>query len=512
MRGNVGPLRSEADIEAEPPASRTRDRQPTEEAASKGSLEQERRVAFWLLLAVGAGYFVAQLTLMPFHRPAGWDEAVYVSQVSPRMDALFLEAWRARGITLLIAPVTALGGSLAALRLYLMLVSAAAVTITFRLWIPVLGLAAPIAAFLFSFTWLSLFNGSTVMPNFWAAILGVAVAGLVARRLEGGPFRHAVLAVVVLGAMALVRPTEATVVAGAIGLYVLVVRRASWRLILGLGLGLTLGWLPWIIEMSIRFGGLRKALRAANSEGHLAVAPVTEHVLAYLGFTYGRAKLPPVGLPEAGLLWWALLVLLAAIALRRGVDAPARSAALLGCIATLALALEYFVLVPYVAGRFLLPAYAFAAIPAAIGLMSLLRNGIPARVVGAIVLVLIVPWAIWQADVGSRVVARESRGGRRFVAAGLLLRDLAGGRPCSFVSPGAFPQIHLVSGCDGGQLRFPPLPTPAQWDAIANGEEVFMILPTVARGDSPLAPLSPIRFRAPKRTWFIYRLSEVNHQ
>ena len=44
-------------------------------------------------------------------RPSGWDEAVYVSQVTPGMEAMFMAAWRARGITLLIAPVTLLGGS-----------------------------------------------------------------------------------------------------------------------------------------------------------------------------------------------------------------------------------------------------------------------------------------------------------------------------------------------------------------------------------------------------------------
>jgi hypothetical protein len=503
------PLRSRGDVQAEPPEPEAAAPQPTEQAESKWSLEREPQLAWWILLAVGAGYLVAQLALMPLRRPIGWDEAIYVSQVTPGMDALFVDAWRARGVTLLIAPVTLLGGSLADLRLFLMVASAATVTVTFRLWIPLIGIAAPIAAFLFSFTWLGLVNGSTVMPNFWAAILGVAVAGLVARRLAGGTFLHAVLAAALLGMMALVRPTEATIVAGAIGLYVLLIRRTSWRLVLGLGLGLALGWLPWIVEMSIRFNGLGNALGEVRAAGHLAAVSVTQNVLGHLGFTYGRAKLPPVGLPEAGILWWGLLVLLAAIALRRQVAAPARSVALLGWLATIAFAVEYFVLVPFIAGRFLLPAYAFAAIPAAIGLASLLRNGVAARLVGAVVVVLMVPWAIWQGDVGSRVVAREARGGATFAAAGRLLRDLADGRPCSFVSPGAFAQVHFASGCVGEPLGSRPLPTPAQWDAAAAGEEVFIILPRSVHPDSPLAVLSPIRFRAPKRMWFIYRLSEL---
>ena len=502
-------MRSDADTEPESESTRATDPSATEDVGTGGFFADERRLAFWLLLAVGTAYFVAQLLLMPLHRPVGWDEAVYLSQVSPRLDALFMEAWHSRGITLLVAPVTALGGSVPDVRLFLMVSSAAAMTLVFKLWIPVIGLAAPIAAFLFSFTWLALFNGSVVMPNLWAAILGVGVAACVVRRLEGGTLTYGLLAVGMLGAMALVRPTEATVVAAAIGLCVILIRRTSWRLVLGLGVGLVLGWLPWIIEMSIRFGGFRNALRVANSQGHLTAVPVTDHALAYLGFMYGRAKLPVVGRPTAGLLWLGLLVILAAVALRRRVDAPGRAVALLATVTTLALAVEYIVLVSFIASRFLLPAYAFAAIPAAIGLRSLLRDRLPARVLGVGVVVAMVPWAVWQAQVAVRVEARESRGGERFAAAGLLLHDLAGGKPCSFVSPGAYPQIHFASGCAGAQLTFPPRPTPAQWEAVGRGEEVFMILPSEAQAGSRLAPLSPIRFEAPKRTWFIYRLSEA---
>ena len=503
------PLRSREDTEAELPPPETTDPQPTVHVESTWSLERERRLAWWILLAVGAGYLVAQLALMPLHRPIGWDEAIYMSQVTPGMEALFVDAWRARGITLLIAPVTLLGGSLADVRLFLMVASAATVTVAFRFWIPLIGVAAPIAALLFSFTSLGLVNGSTVMPNFWAAILGVGAAGLVARRLEGGTLLHAVLAAAVLGMMALVRPTEATILAGIVALYVILIRPNSWRLLLGLALGLALGWLPWIVEMSIRFDGLANALEEVSAAGHFGDVSVTHNVLVHLGRTYGRAKLPAFGLPAAGILWWGLLVLLAAIALRRQGDPPARSAALLGWLATIAFAVEYFVLVPFTAGRFLLPVYAFVAIAAAIGLVSLLRNGIAARLVGAVVLVLLVPWAVWQGDVGSSVVAGQARGGTKFAAAGLLLRDLADGRPCSFVSPGAFPQVHFVSGCVGEQLGPPPLPTPAQWDAAAAGEEVFIILPRTVHADHPLAVLSPIRFRAPRRMWFIYQLSEL---
>ena len=37
-----------------------------------------------------------------------------------------------------------------------------------------------------------------------------------------------------------------------------------------------------------------------------------------------------------------------------------------------------------------------------------------------------------------------------------------------------------------------------------------MILPRVAPAGSPLSVLTPIRFEAPKRKWFIYQLSQLN--
>jgi hypothetical protein len=262
--------------------------------------------------------------------------------------------------------------------------------------------------------------------------------------------------------------------------------------------------------MSIRFGGPAGALEAANSAGHLAVASLRENVIAHLSFTYGRRKPPPGGPPIAGLSWWGMLVVLAALGLRRRAGAPARQVALLATMGAAAFAVEYLVLVPISEPRFLLPAYAFAAIAAATGLASLLRGGSVARAVGVVVLAAAIPLAIWQVGVAERVVAREGRRDGIFEDAGLLLRDLAHGRPCSFVSPGSYPQLHLVSGCVGHQLEPPPIPTAAQWDAIARGEEVFMILPRVAPADSPLSVLTPIQFEAPKRTWFIYQLSQLN--
>lgn len=486
-------------------------RRSGDEARSEGQGSGEQVLAWRLLVAVGVAYLVAQFALFSFSRPPGWDESVYLSQMMPGRDLAF-DAWRARGITLLIAPVTVLGGSVEQVRLFLMVASAIAVTISFRVWIPLIGFAAPVAAVMFSFTWLALLNGSEVMPNLWAAILGLATTGLVARRLDDGRVRHVVLAAAALAAMALTRPTEAAVLAGAIGLYVVVFRRTEWRLLAWLGVGLVLGWLPWFIEMSIRFGGPVRALDEAAIE-HFAAASVSHNLFIHLAATGGKLAVDRV--PLAGVIWWGLLVSLTIVAIAKARGAG-RTAAVLAGVGTLALALEYVVFVAtFPAPRFLLPAYALASVPAAVGAMIIVRGvartharSFVARAVGVSVLILLIPWAIWQ---GTAAVDHERLRMVSTVAfrdVGLTIRRLAGGMPCAFVSPHGYPMIEFASGCGGARLQRPRGPTASELDELAgSGKLIFVILKISPRLALLRRSALPVPVPGPRRTWFIYPIA-----
>lgn len=477
-------------------------------SSDRSTIGRERRWAWGLTGAVGAAYLVTQLVFFTFDRPAMWDEAVYLSQVTPGQDALFIDAWKSRGLVLLIAPVSLLGGTLDDVRLYLSIASAVGTTAAFGLWIRLIGFAAPIAAFLFSSMWLALSGGSAVYPNLWTAILAVAVCAMVARRVDGGPLRDAVLAVVLLVAMALVRPTEAAALTGAIGVYLLLVRRTSWRFGLALGGALVLGWLPWIVEMSIRFGGLGGALRRGSSAGHLTGARIGQNLVSYFHLPNGRARFASGEIPLQGVVWWSLLLILVGLAVASRERRPGRSAALLPFLGMGALAVAYLVLVPFITARFLLPAYALAAVTAGIGLAWFLRGATFRRVAGILLLASLVPWSLWQLDVGQLILRRQVGPAKVYEGAGLVLKDLADGRPCSFVSPAVYPQVQLASGCSGARIVSRD-PTPAQLEAAASGEEVFVILAPPAREDSILGRLTPIRYRSTKRTWYIYRLSQL---
>jgi hypothetical protein len=491
-RGNVLPV-SWRRVDGETPGAR-------EVALARGAL-----------LAVGISYLVLQLVLCPLDRAPRWDESVYLSQVTPGTTAVFFMASRARGITLLIAPITLSGGSIYAVRLFLAVASSVAATAAFGVWVPLVGIAAPVGALVFSTSWLALVGASDVMPNLWAAVLGVAAVGLVARRLEGGSRRSAVLAAAAISVMALFRPTEAAFVSAAVAAYVLLFRRGSWRVLVPIGIGLLAGWLPWVIEMSVRFGGPLSALRQAGRE-HYGIAQAGWNVRTNLAYLDGR--LPGAAVPVVSVAAWGVFVAMAVVAVRArpGTDnkstrGPGRTAALLCCFGAVAIAIEYLVFVQASAERFLLPTYAFGSLLVGIGVVSLLRVPGLARAAGAGVLALVVPWAVWQGAVAERGLNNSDRWYALLREAGLAVRHLADGRPCASLSKLGYPEFQLYSGCvSSGFADESAELSRADIDRVRRGvERAFVILRVRARRASPLGSLSPaVVGTRPK--WFIYRL------
>jgi hypothetical protein len=470
----------------------------------------ERALARRLLILVGAGYLLTQLVLLSPHRGPSWDEAIYLSQVAPHMPALAFSPSRARGITLLVAPVLQLGGSLAAVRMFLAVASAAALTLAFWTWAPITGLGAPLAGFLFGFSWLGLFYGSEVMPNLWASILGVAVVGLVARRLAGDGWPWNVpAAAVLLGLMALFRPPDALVAAAAVALYVALFRREAWRVLVALGVGLALGWLPWVVEMSVRYGGPVEAFRQASGVGHVTAGGVGSRVLQQLALTDGPVIGPQVPrvIPVGGLLWWGGLVVLSAVALIRGRRMATLGALSLATLTGVALAVEYLVFVSGLAPRFLSPAYALLVLPTAWGLVSLVRGGAVARAGGYVALALVVVWGGWQVVTADRIETDAVRARASVQDAGLAVRGLAEGRPCLVASTEGYPQIAYAARCAGKWLHGVGEAEVAPLSSLAGaGDRVFVVLPSPPPPASPLAALEPRPVPTAGVRWLVYEL------
>jgi len=131
----------------------------------------------WLVL-VAAAFTLAQLVLVRPGMGLGWDETVYVSQISPHAPAAFFSAPRARGVPLLVTPIASWSSSTTLLRVYLALLSGLGLFLALRVWrglFPIRVLAS--AGALFATLWVTLFYGPQAMPNYWVAIGALAGVG-----------------------------------------------------------------------------------------------------------------------------------------------------------------------------------------------------------------------------------------------------------------------------------------------------------------------------------------------
>ena len=145
-----------------------------------------------------------------------WDEVVYVSQVSGRVPAAWFDPARARGVPLIVAPITWLTGSIIALRIYLSVLSGLGVVLALLVWRPRSGergreaWVLAVAGVAFGGLWVAQYYGPQAMPDIWSALGGLAVAGCFCRWVfaDGGTWALAGLGTSV-AFVTLVRPGDA---------------------------------------------------------------------------------------------------------------------------------------------------------------------------------------------------------------------------------------------------------------------------------------------------------------
>ncbi|OEJ62167.1 hypothetical protein BGM19_33210 [Streptomyces agglomeratus] len=323
-----------------------------------------------LLAAVATAFTLVHLLLVAPGLGLGWDETVYVSQVSPQAPAAFFSAPRARGITYLVAPVAALTTSVAALRVYMAVLAGCGLFLA--LWVWRRSLPAPVLAVagaLFASLWVTMFYASQAMPNLWVAYGALAAVGCFLRAARDPGDRWALAG---MGAgvafAALMRPSDAVWLALPLVVAALVMPRTRRRglLILVAVTGVALGCAEWVIEAYVHYGGLAARLRRASEiQGHLGwYFAVDDHVRA-LG---GRALCRPCDVPwrhPPSALWFFALPLLVAGGVRAAVRGGHRTPVVVATVVGVTLAAPYLFTVGYAAPRFLLPAYALLALPVA---------------------------------------------------------------------------------------------------------------------------------------------------
>ncbi|MEU6994940.1 hypothetical protein ABZ953_30310 [Streptomyces sp. NPDC046465] len=453
------------------------------------------------------GAFIAcQLLLVGTGLGLGWDETVYVSQVSPQAPAAYFSAPRARGVSLLVAPVASWSTSTALLRMYLALLSGLGLYLALRAWRGVLPARVLIlAAALFVSLWVTVFYGPQAMPNYWVAIGALATVGCFLRarhdlrehRRTGAVWGMAAGAAL----MALMRPTDAVWVCLPLcAALICVPRWRSWRLLAVLAAGLGAGAAEWIVEAYLHYGGLTARLTAASRiQGGLGRHLAVDDQLRSLG---GRTLCRPCAGPMpdvATVAWWFAIPLLAALAVAVAVSRRRAAATVLPLACAGSAAVPYLFLIGYAAPRFLLPAYALLAVPVGDALSHLITKvgGRRRPVVVTLVALGLACHLAVQYAVLENVVDRDDAAHRAYAGAAAELHHLGVRPPCLLTGHEAIP-IAYYAGCASAHTHGHNANT--THTAIVRAARHAPVAALAARGDHPPAYA---------RHWSMYRLGSL---
>jgi hypothetical protein len=424
-----------------------------------------------LLLVACLGHLVVSLSFVVTHH-MWWqqDEVVYLSQVGAHTPALKFTPPRARGLPVLLYPLVHFTTDVTAVRTYISVLGTAFLYFGLRPWLRLGHLRSVAgAALLFSLLWASGFFGALVQPNFIVATLAVGAVGYFVLALRAvRTHRYLVATAGWLALMALVRPSDATWVAGALLAALLVIRSVSWgrRRVVGAAVlgGLILGWSEWVIEAQVAYHGFFSRLHTANK---MNTPGIHFSLLTEARDINGPVLCRPCsGVPVSAshIAWWFAIPPLVAIGLYGARHTRRFLPLALATVCGLAVLAEYVFTVDYAAPRFLLPTYLLLALPCAAGVGTLIRwrpdPDSKARMVTAIALVLAIQ-AVTQADALTQSVNQATANRARFLTAANRLRAAGVQAPC--IVYGRYgPPVAFALGCDDhpqGTEAFARIPT-----------------------------------------------------
>jgi len=405
------------------------------------------------LAVVAAAFTLAQLVLVRPGMGLGWDETVYVSQVSSHAPAAFFSAPRARGISLLVAPIASWSSSTTLLRIFLAVLSGLALFLALRAWrglFPVRVLA--LGGALFASLWVTLFYGPQAMPNYWVAVGALAGAACFLRAWADRSDRAALWGLAASASlMAWMRPTDAVWVT--LPLLALSVAVRHWRLLAALLAGALSGAAEWIIEAYVSYGGLGQRLSDGSAiQGGLGWHFAVVDQVRSLG---GRALCRPCtgSMPNPAVtVWWFVLPVLAVLGLVVAVRARRTAATLVPLACAASAAFPYLFMIGYAAPRFLLPAYALLAIPVADGLIHLVTrpSGAWRPVAVSLVALGLAGHLAMQFVVLERAVSRTTADHRDWARTAAELNRLGVTGPCLLTGQDTIP-LAFYTGCASAQ-------------------------------------------------------------
>jgi len=414
--------------------------------------------SIWWLVLVAVAFITAELAFVGTHPTLAWDEVVYVSQVSRHAPASPFVPARARGVSLLVAPVTLLTSSVAVLRVYLSVLSGLALFGALLVWRRLRATwILALVGLLFGSLWIVQYYGLRAMPNLWFALSGFTAVGFFLRAVAklgrnqpdtGQAWGELTGLAACLAFAALMRPGDAVFLAIPLaGAVLLVDSWRRWQLLAAVAVGVVSGVAEWAIEAYVRYGGPFSALHSATAmQGgyglHLGMwielraldGPVICRRHCTVGWEHPQLT-----------IWWLALPALVAFGLVAARRAGRLGSAALAAVCGFSVALQYLFLIGYAAPRFLIPTYLLFAVPVADGLAWLLTglHG-PLRVLaGAVVAVVLLAQVVSQHRILRQEVTAPDNG------YGHVAADLhhLGVRPPCLVKGMQYIPIAFYAGC-----------------------------------------------------------------
>ena len=471
----------------------------------------------WALVGVGVLFLSLQLIVVP--RPFGYstDEVTYLAMVDPAVPELYWSAPRAWGTPILAAPVAMFSAGLQLTRIYFAGLSSLLLAAAFWPWLRVLHPAvAPLAALLFCTTWIPLYYGSLIFPNLYVGLGAVAALGWFLRAVQQpAGWRAAVCAGAAVALVALVRPTDSVLVVAPVFVLALLVRRLRRPAALtALVIGALVGWLPWVVEAYLRFGGPLARLRTAESAGPKGLAPDLSALLIFPRLLDGTPTYCCEGgtVSDAGpvpllLTAWlvaipfVLVVVATVFAIRHG----RLTQLLVVCLPALLLGSFYLLLPAFITLRFVLPVFALTALPVAAGLVDLLiasRGRWRTVLVGLTVVALGTHLALMLPK--AERILDQNRPRRSFeLKAAAALRPLVNRKPCLMVGSAPRATIYYL-GCAMQPGRPGGRPPARVRQALAEGHLVVAVLRRRPPKDSYLATWERVRIPDMPRKLRVY--------
>src|SRR5215469_5449848 len=334
----------------------------------------------WLAVAAAA-FTVAVLAFNPLSARLSGDEVVYASQIANHVPLLQWNPQHARGVSLLVAPVTLVTSSATILRGYLALLAGMGLFAALLAWRGVVQTRVlTLACVLFGGLWVAESLAVQLYPNYWIALGGLAGVGLCLRCLRAPAPGWPVLVLLAAAAAftSLMRPQDALFLfAPLLAAAVVVAARRPGRR-------------RGVAEGYLYFGGpVARVHLTSRYVGGTRFSPVNNLRIIDGGRTSSVPGYPTVhGWPHPHLLWWWLaFALLAILGIWVAATTEGWAVALLPAASALGIYVLYTVPVRdnY---RYLVPLWALLSIPAAQGMAWLItrwRN--PARAIVVVVAV-----------------------------------------------------------------------------------------------------------------------------